>query len=160
MSRGGRFLSFIAELESGSSGVFSIDLQSTAEPVVGYLGLNQATLVAAGGGPVAGTTMTLELDKAQSLQAAGLLGLSTSPPSAPCGVLLPGKGELLLGLPILVLDAGVWSGSPLSIDLAVPASLVFVGTVVHAQGAFIDPAPGAAEPVRLSDGLALRIGAN
>ena len=82
----------------------------------------------------------------------------------PCGVPLPGAGELLLSAtapnPILVFGGGTgWSGAPLSFLFPVPVDLTLIGLSVYAQGAWIDFAGAVpAEPVRLTGGLQITIG--
>lgn len=159
LSRSGRYASFSAYLEDDTTGLFAIDLLSSVVEVPACSGGNLATLSVGSGAPVAGTNLELLLDDAQAAGALGLLALSTSEPQDPCGVAVAGFGELLLAPPLQVWSIGAWSGGPLSSMLPVPDTLAFVGTVVRAQGAFVDASPSAPEPVRLSDGLALRVGA-
>jgi hypothetical protein len=158
LSRSGRYAAFNAVLQGDKSGLFVIDLLSSIIEVTGCLGRNRASLAVESGMPVVGSDLTLVLDGAQASGALGFLALSTSEPADTCGVLVPGVGEVLLSGPLQIWSAGAWSGDPLSVALAVPDSLTFIGTVVRVQGGFVDATPGATEPVRLSDGLALRVG--
>ncbi|HKX45729.1 MAG TPA: hypothetical protein VJP77_03440 [Planctomycetota bacterium] len=83
-------------------------------------------------------------------------------PGSPCGVVLPGAGEVLIAVappPLLVAAALATSGNPTGFVVTVPDDPALVGLELwlqglYVQGAFTDPAPH-----RLSQGLRIRLGA-
>jgi len=136
------------------------------------------SLTLGAGLPVLGNTLVLQVDNplgTQPVGSAALLFLSLrADPSFPCGTALPGlgmagggaAGELLLDLSpdslILPISVGSspWAGPgvPISFPLQVPVDAVLVGLQVHAQGAMVDGAPGAALPASITGAMRFRIG--
>lgn len=160
MSDDGRFIAFEGTLAGGIDGVFLISPQGSVTPLPGCFG-NAGTLAHTAGTPAIGQPVTLASDVAQasgSLAFVGVAGGLIAP--GPCGVVVPGIGEVLLGLapPPIVVGGGPWSGAPVSFPLALPNAVDLVGAHVYFQGLFLDFTPGSAEPVRLTNGLDLRVG--
>lgn len=134
-------------------------------------GVNPAgSLVVLGGSPAIGQAITLALTDPTGTAAgnaiAFLLVSSRPAPAYPCGTIKPGwglgepdaAGELLIGVvapdPLLVLDAGVWTGSPLQLELSIPAVSGLVGASIHLQGALV----GSSHDIGLTSALRLIIG--
>ena len=97
---------------------------------------------------------------------------SAADPAYPCGTALPGfgmagggaAGELLVGFtppnPFLFAFGSPWSGpgSAAPVSLAVPGDCTLVGVELFAQGALVDPTPGASPAIGLTEGASLLIG--
>ncbi|MEM7309577.1 MAG: hypothetical protein AAF682_23075 [Planctomycetota bacterium] len=165
VSNGGKLV-FYAELEDGTRGLFRVDLADFVPAQVAPMsdcGANPGTLVAAGGAPSPGATLTLALDGAQAAGALAFLALADDAAAGwpPCGPLVPGLGELLLDLSApgpWVSAGGAWGGAALAVDVDFPAQEGLLGLTLFAQGLFLDAAPAAPEPLRLTGGLALTLG--
>ncbi|TAJ16752.1 MAG: hypothetical protein EPO68_10545 [Planctomycetota bacterium] len=160
MSDDGRFILFEGALTGSIDGAFLISPAGSVTAIPGCVG-NAGTLALASGTPSIGQPFTLASDVAQvsgALSFVGAAGGLIAP--GPCGVSLPGLGEVFLGLSPapLVVGGGPWSGAPVSFALALPSSIELVGANVYFQGLFLDLAVGAVEPVRLTNGLDMRIG--
>jgi hypothetical protein len=99
-------------------------------------------------------------------QPLAILAVSTSPIAGwpPCGLPLPGIGDVVVDLvppnPVLLLDAQVLPVNPPFgfATLPLPNDLQLLGVRLYAQGFFFDASPGAAEPLRLTNGLRVTIG--
>lgn len=159
---------------AASDNVFRIQAETLAEPY--GCGVNPGgSLTVLGGTLATGDAITLGLDNPLGTQGPGslpFLALVKQPdPAYPCGTPLPGlgmgpgsaTGELLLGLappPFLTLGGPAWAGplQPAPIPIAVPDDCLLIGVAVFAQGALLDPAPGATHPLALTEGIELRIG--
>ena len=87
-----------------------------------------------------------------------ILFLSALPviPGSPCGVPLPGAGELLVALTPSPLQVPM-VGSPGSVAVTVPAVTALAGADVYAQGASINLG-GGFDLLRLTNGLRLCLG--
>jgi hypothetical protein len=158
MSDNGRYVIFGADLSDGRSGVFRIDRWGNAEPIASCNG-NLASLTAPNGGPQIGETLTLRFETAETPSAIAFLGLAPAVLS-PCGLDLPGIGEVLIdfGLGLTLLPAGTLSGGPLDAAFPIPADASLFGAQTFAQGLLGDLSGGASQATFLTDALRLCIG--
>jgi hypothetical protein len=139
---------------------------------VGGCGVNpRGSLRVLGGSASVGAALALGIDNPLGTQAAGswaLLALSLLPdPAFPCGTVHPGWGmtaaggevAIALGAAVLHSAAQPWNGAGQAtpVSIAIPASPGLAGLVVWAQGAILDPMPGAARPLGVTEGLELCI---
>jgi len=151
----GRLLAFDAKLADGRAGTFLLELESDVSPLAGCSG-NLASL-SLGADPVLGGLLGSVLTGGQSAAAAAFQGFAGYQvvDAAGCGISLFG-GELLIGVPFLVLP--MTSTVPASAvgTVAIPKSPALLGATVFTQALFADPA--AAEPLRLSNAFTVRIG--
>ncbi|TAJ11192.1 MAG: hypothetical protein EPO68_14675 [Planctomycetota bacterium] len=112
--------------------------------------------------PKSGEVFNATLDGAQAAGAFGFLAYTHGAlSSGPCGVAVPGLGELWIDpATLLLLQAlGPWSGAPLVHPQPLPLAIELVGAQLWMQGAFVDVqglAPN--EPLRLSNALRLQLG--
>lgn len=109
-------------------------------------------------GEVFDTTLT-------GAQAAGALGFIAyaygALSSGPCGVAVPGLGELWLDAAQLAVlqPLGAWTGAPLAHVQPFPNLIELVGAELWVQGAFLDvQGLVPSEPLRLSNALRLQLG--
>lgn len=115
-----------------------------------------------------GAALVLGLDNPAGTQPAGTpaaLMLALAPDQDfPCGTALPGlgmigpTGELQVDPAggLLTFASGLsWSGPglPTQVTLPIPRDFLLVGRRLHALGVFVDPTPGAAVPVGLTDAV-------
>lgn len=161
LSDDGRFLLFEGMLAGGIDAALLLTPAGTVTALPGCAG-NQGSLALAAGSPSIGSTLTLALHLAQANPSAALLAIAGTPAPGvpPCGLVLPGIGELLVGVapaPFLQ-GVGVWTGSALSVPLAVPASVSLVDAHAWFQGAFVDVLGTSGQLVRLTNGLEIRVG--
>ncbi|MEM7309633.1 MAG: M12 family metallo-peptidase [Planctomycetota bacterium] len=130
--------------------------------------VNAGTLQHAGGEPVLGGVLDLEVDDGQAPGVTVFLPFSFQPADGwpPCGQELPGLGELLLGIappnPAVIFGGGsTWGGAtPVEFHLVIPPDPTLQGSTLYSQALFADlagVAPG--EPFRLTGGLSFLIGA-
>jgi len=120
-----------------------------------------ATLVASAD-PELGSAMAIVADVAQ--EPGALVGLLISTRAIdgypPCGLEVPGLGELIADLsppnPVVVIP-GVWDGSPSSFHLLLPEDDTLLGLQLYAQALFYKP-DFVQEPYRLTPGLQLTLG--
>ncbi len=134
----------------------------TMDECVGSAG----TLEYGQGVPSTGGVFSLEMDDGQVAGVTAFLPFSfaAAPGWPPCGLSVPGLGELLLDpamSPVLVLGGAVtWNGTdPIEIFTGVPVDPTLIGTSLFAQGLFADlagAAPG--EPFRLTGGVEILFG--
>ncbi len=126
------------------------------------------SLVAVSGSTSIGTGLVLGLDNPAGTQPVGtpaalLLGFAPDQ-DFPCGTLLPGfglvgpDGELQVdpGAGLLTYASGLTWGGPgqrAEVTLPIPRDFLLVGRRLHALGVFVDPTPGAAVPVGLTDAI-------
>ncbi|QDU69663.1 hypothetical protein [Engelhardtia mirabilis] len=162
-SSSGRYVIFEAKLSDGRQGAFLVDREpSLASPVAGVtalFGCNPlASCLAPTGGSLAlGASLQLGLAGGQSPSASPFLLLADAPlfTLAPCGLELPGIGELLLSPappnPFLILP-GNPGADPAPFTLTVPSTPGLAGVPVWTQGLFVDSGP---QPLRLSNALEL-----
>ncbi|MEM7307480.1 MAG: hypothetical protein AAF682_12455 [Planctomycetota bacterium] len=144
------------------SAIYELFLPSLA-PLDGCFG-NQGQLALASGAPEIGSTLGFELDAGQAPGVTAALAVSVGAIAGwpPCGLPLPGAGELLIDVsapnPVAVLlGAAPWAGAPVPIAAGITPDLY--GVELFWQGAFIDFAGlTPSEPVRLTDALVTRIG--
>jgi hypothetical protein len=120
--------------------------------------------------PQLGVNFTAFMDDAQADGSLAFLFVSTqlAVAAAPCGIALPGVGEILIDFnapnPLLT-RAGLWPANPFGFPMPTPVAVGMVpnlpalfGKTFYAQGAWLDLSASAAEPVRLTNALALSIG--
>ena len=146
LSENGRYLVFEAQLVGGIEGVFWIDRARGMLRIDGCTGINQAELDYWSGGVSIGDTITLALTGAASPGDPALLGLASASAFSfpPCGLPLPGIGEVLLDVspPFpFVLPAGAASlpgAPPPQISLTLPNNPNLVGSEIWLQGGFLD----------------------
>ena len=157
-SPNGRYVTYRATLELGADVVVLLDLGRT-KPLTGCAP-NEGVLARDRGFPVAGGTMDLRLDNAQSLLAGAnsyLLFSSSPAPGFPsCGTTTP-WGELLInfgtnGDPFFVQQA---TSNPQPLFFSQSPALV--NQTFYVQGIFFDP--GASPPFRYTNALEVEIGA-
>ncbi len=157
LSDSGRYFVFHALLADGTSGAFLLDLEPALEPHAGCTP-NLAALTVLGDALLGGS-LSLLLDNAQA-HAVGAYAALSMGLLEPCGTVLPGAGELLIGSPFLILplDTSIVPAGPAFGGLSIPAELSLIGATVHAQGLIVDLASGSPEPLRLSDAYTIHIG--
>jgi hypothetical protein len=156
LSDDGRYLVYIALLEDGRRGAFRLDLEASITPRAGCTP-NLAQLAVLGD-PTVGGSLSFEMTAPQSPSVAAFVAFA-GVALEPCGFLVPGAGELLIGAPFLVLElntAFMFLGAPAIGGVDLPSELSLVGATVQAQGLFFAPT-FAAEPLRLSDAYAIHI---
>ena len=97
----------------------------------------------------------LQFKHPQSQAALCYAAYSSTPATAgPCGILVPGLGEILIGPPALVqLTAAVSFLGWYSLLVGIPDTTALIGETFYAQGIFVD-ATTPAEPFRLTGQLA------
>ncbi len=141
--------------DSGSAYVF--DAAGSVLPMAECF-RNAGALLHIAGIPVAGQTLGLRVDVAQSGALLALLALSGGPvPGWPsCGLDLGRPGHLLVDAPFATL-AEPWVGSPVDFAIPLPSQPGLVGARIYLQGAFVAPAP-AADSLRLTGGLEVSLG--
>jgi hypothetical protein len=156
-SDNGRYFAYHALLADGTSGAFLLDLEPSLVPHAGCTP-NLAVLGVTGEASP-GSLLLLLLDNAQAHAVDAYAALSLDL-LEPCGTVLPGAGELLIGSPFLILplESGLVPVGPAVGNVSIPAELSLIGATVHAQGLMVDLAPGAAAPLRLSDAVTIHIG--
>jgi hypothetical protein len=134
--------------------------------------VNPPSSLVAGGRPALGTAVTLGVDNPLATQSPGSLAFLVfgfaAAPGFPCGVPAPGFGMAPGGAGEILLDVGAgtatafvgaWIGTqPVDFPFAVPLAPAFAGSVLFAQGAMLDVAPGATNPIGLTNGVQLAIG--
>ena len=104
------------------------------------------------GSTALGEKATFELEQPQSTMATGLLLLS----AVRADTTIPGLGVLLVDTTtVALLPMGSFTNGSAELELTVPADPSSIGTDLHLQGAALDSA--ATEPIRLSNGLTIRI---
>jgi hypothetical protein len=107
-----------------------------------------------------GEGLLMRMEQEQSPAAAGVVLISSAQLS-PCGVVLPGIGEVLIDTSpagLLWVGAGLDLGPfTLVVGPVVPDDPHLAGVELFAQGLWLD-AGFAAEPVRLTNGLAFELG--
>ena len=93
------------------------------------------------------------------------IGNKSSEPGPPCGVALPGVGELLIGVtppdPVLLVGGGVtWTGAPLAFNQSIPFDVALISVKLYVQSILADLTGVASpsEPFRLTGGLEIQIG--
>jgi len=158
VSPSGRFWLGTAELEGVGTVLLQADFGAIV-PVPGCRpGANPGRLRASTGLALAGQTFRLAVDAPAPLFATANLHVSTGPaiPGDPCGLVTP-FGELLIdpGRRAFVVDVGVYTGSELAVDVALPPDPALVDRTFWAQGAFHSPGT---LPL-LTNGLRVEIGA-
>ncbi|MEM7307472.1 MAG: hypothetical protein AAF682_12415 [Planctomycetota bacterium] len=155
----GRHVALIAWLDASFGEALYLIEPSTVTVLAGC-SPGPASLALTGPPPAAGGSLSLALDGGQAPSVFPFLALANAPAAGapPCGVLVPGVGELLIDLaapnPVLVVATEQWSGAPIALSIPLPTDAYW--TPVYAQGLFFDPAglaPG--EPLRLTNGLAV-----
>ena len=160
----GRFLAVAVYFDDTTYGAYLIDLTGGATTPVPGCAPSGATLSTAGGAsPSIGQTLDLALDGAQAPGALSFAAIASQPASAgPCGVIVPGVGEVLISLappnPLVTLPGPTWTGAAVTIPVAVPPVGALVGDTFFAQGLFLDAGGASGEPLRLTTGLALDVG--
>lgn len=126
------------------------------------------SLTAVSGSTSIGTALVLGLDNPAGTQPVGtpaalLLGFAPDQ-DFPCGASLPGLGMVGPVGELQVDPAGglltyasglTWAGpgQPTQVTLPIPRDFILVGRRLHALGVFVDPTPGAAVPVGLTDAI-------
>ena len=165
MSESGEFIVFRARLADGRVGAFRIRTTAAAIPMSDCTG-NLATL-SGGQGPSVGGAAVLSMDGGQAVGVVGMVAFAAQPIAGwpPCGLVLPGVGELVIdvtpGLPLFTVSGlfPSWLGFALPVVVPIPDQLSLLGQTVYAQGLFVDTSGVApAEPLRLTNGVELRIG--
>jgi len=121
---------------------------------------NLGTLELGSGDVLVGETVAWRLDNGQAPNLATVLVFSDRPPrpNSSLGILTQ-FGEILTGPPAFVLIGPTWSGAPVDIPGTIPNDLTLVDSPWFGQGAFIDLTLTSSEPVRLTNGLRLELGA-
>lgn len=148
-------------LGSSSGAAYVFDNAGAVTPMSSCLG-NVGTLAHTAGIAVGGHTLGFEMDAGQPGGATALLFAAAAPVLGwpACGIDLGAPGELLIDVAPTSLFAWFstsWSGAPAALSVPIPAIPGIVGLQAYLQGVFV--APGfAAEPLRLTNGLALTIG--
>ena len=158
-------LSLALDLSDGTRAAYLLATDGALTPLAGCFG-NPGQLSITGPTSSAGGTLSLALDQGQAPGVFPFLAWSTlpAPPllTGPCGLMLPGFGELMIGLsppnPALIQGgAAPWTGTPFGFQVLLPPSLY--GATLYAQGLFVDLTGAVpAEPVRPTTGLELVIG--
>ena len=157
-------VAFVAELEDGRTGAFLLATKGGAVAMPdcgGNLGVLTTTVT-----PSLGGALGFNLGNAQAAGVDGFVALATKAAAGwpPCGLPLPGAGELMLDLtppnPFLI-QPGLFSVFTdfTVVTVAIPDELSLLGQQLYAQGVFVDFAGVApAEPLRLTGGLDVTIG--
>ncbi len=165
--------------DGGTSTLTLPDLVEVEAPVAALLvygcGVNPTgSMQVLAGDARLGTVVSLGLDNPLGTQAPGsipLLALTfQADGNYPCGRLVNGlgmagpgaPGELLIALqpaPFRLLTGGAWAGpgNPARIDVAIPGNTNLIGREIFAQGRLVDPTPGAAIPVGITDAVRITI---
>lgn len=136
---------------------------------VGGCGVNpRGSLRVIGGSTSLGRAVVVGIDNPVGSQPAGslaaLLLAFAADPAFPCGTsvagwgMLGGPGELQVDTRagLVTWAAGLaWggAGSPVRVPVAIPRDASLVGRALFAQGAIVDPSPGAARPVGITDAM-------
>lgn len=165
---------------TNTGAIYTLDLRGPEGPIaIPYgCGVNPegaTTLIS--GAPVVGGSLTFGVDNQAGPQTPGspaFVAVSLKPdPAFPCGTQLPGlsmfgpglPGELLVSLvpgellePVLAGPPWGGPGLPSLIPGAIPNNPALVGQEFHAQGAILDPLPGAAVPLGLGNAWRFVIG--
>ncbi len=161
VSDDGRFVVFFAEINFGTDALLLLDLGSV-ERVDGCSG-NPGVLARSAGLPVPGKTLQLALDAGQASGVSTFTAFSDAAAGSPCGVLVPGFGELLIDVTpahlLLTMSGTPWTGAPVTFSVTLPPDPALAGLEIYAQGAFVDFAGSApAESVRATNGLRIVLG--
>ena len=161
-----RYLAFECIVETftfdDTNGVYLLSPAAGITPHPSCTG-NAATLTDLAGAPVLGGTVAFGLDNAQAPGSLSFLSFANAPHAGfpGCGPVLPGIGELLLGVlppnPLFTLAGSPWFGGPSFVYLSFPTDPALAGIDIWAQGFFVDPALGP-ELVRLTDLLQITVG--
>ncbi len=165
LSDNGRFLIFEAKRFDGVWAAYLLDLSGKIAPM-SECTANLASLAHTGGDAAVGGKVRLSMDSGQAPGVFAFLAFAAqpAPPWPPCGVALPGIGELLIAVsppnPVLLASgAQPWTADPLSFDQGIPADPTLINAKVYAQGLFADVGGvgSPAEPFRLTGGLEMEI---
>lgn len=161
ISADGETIALRAVLEDGRVGAFLIRPAGAVETLA-PCNPTPATLTVAQP-PLPGSSLAFTMDDPQYVGATGFVLLSALA-IQPCGVVVPGIGELLVDVTppnLFWVGAELIPGISTAIVLTpqLPANDALFGVTFYAQGVWIDglgASPG--EPYRLSNGLALSFG--
>lgn len=123
---------------------------------------NVGDLSVVSGAPTIGQNIDFQMDLSPFPAAlASVIGSPGVWPLGPCGLDLPGVGEVSIDIlsPVLLnLSLPPYAGAPTVGSFPVPASPSLVGETLYFQGLFIDATLTAVEPFRLTNGLAVTFG--
>jgi len=131
-----------------------------AVPIPGR-GVNQGTLEVVDGSILLGRDVTLSFDNGQIPGAFSFLFFSPTPaiPGSEFGH-LKDYGELLVGLPFSFFLFGPnWNGVAAEVIESLPTDPALVDTAWYGQAAFLDFTHQSPEPIRLTNGLRIELGA-
>ncbi len=161
ISPSGRFFLGKVELRDTGNALVMVDHGATI-PIPGC-GAGAAVLDVVGGSAVAGSSLRMAMDDAQSIGAHTLFCVTKDArlDSRGCGLRTP-QGELFLSSPIVALLAGpLWILGPTLFDVPIPAELGLVDSVWHGQGFFLAPpnAPMGTAAWKPTNGLRIEVGA-
>ncbi len=164
-SSNGAFTVFEAELTIGVEGLFLLSVEGEIVAVPGCTP-SLSSLAITAGTPTLGSTLTFEVNTTAYGVAWAILGLSlgTLDIGGGCGLALPGfGGELLLdigGLSIgsLAFPFPLFAGSPVTLDLALPANGTLMGVQFHAQALVLDGTLSAPVVYDFTNGLSITLG--
>ncbi|MEO0652001.1 MAG: hypothetical protein AAFZ65_15105 [Planctomycetota bacterium] len=141
LSADGSKLIFLATLDDGTEGIFLLSREGGIETLNGCSG--NTGVLAVTGTPEPGGQLDVALSGGSASPSAATLWISTVPAIAgsPCGLPLPGIGELLIGLtgPLLTVDFGLFTGSTLSQSFPIASNPSLIGAELFLQGLFIAP---------------------
>lgn len=153
---GTRFL-FRAQLDDGREGVFRGTLSGAVETLPGCTG-NPLTLTA-GAAPTLGAPLDFTLGGSPFAADVPLVFLAASQiiPGNPCGIPIPGSGELLIAVTPFPIEVPLAPGNPATGSVNVPSTPALAGVELFAQGAVIS-LDGGLDLLRLSNGLRLCLG--
>ncbi len=166
LSDDGRHLLFEAERDDGLEAAYYFDLSGSVTPM-SDCGGNLGTLTHTGGSSGIGDVLTLSMDAGQAPGVFAFLAYSLQPAPTwpPCGIPLPGIGEILISVtpPNPVLQVGgalTWTGTPLAFNQGIPADVGLISVKLYAQGLFADLSgvTSPPEPFRLTGGVEIQIG--
>lgn len=165
MTSDGEQLAFRATLADGRVVAFRVRPNGGVEDIPGCAG--NGGLLHMPIAPKLGASFSGHMLQAPAEGVHGFLFLSTGPATvgSPCGTVVPGIGEVLIDLAPpnpLSTTAGFWpalGGQTIFLLGPVPSDPSFFGATLFAQGLWLDvTGVSPAEPIRLTNGLALSIG--
>jgi hypothetical protein len=144
--------------EGNIDGLVRITREGTVNTVVACF-TNDGLLSALPAAPAVGDSITLTMDGSPYPLALVRVFLSGGTFGSPCGLFLPGIGEVILDLsffPSLTMPNYV--GAPSVDTFPIPDSNALIGTTLYFQGLFADLSGLDPQPLRVSNGLAVCFG--
>jgi hypothetical protein len=163
LSHDGRYAIVELELTGGVQAAVMIDFGIGTVNPMSQCTAPLATLTWTAGTPVVGGSFDLTLANPQGAGVFPFLGISTQPIPGypPCGVVLPGYGEILIDVvppnPALVLPSAATGGGPTAFTIPVPSIPGVAGSDFFAQGLYVDVLGVTSEPIRTSSGCEILV---